>query len=438
MPPFAIVDCQGAEQSRCGPTTPARRPDVQAVFDEARALLVGAGLWDPAVEPVTVALGARLGDGTRALTVLEASATRGGPSGGDTPEHPVVYFGDPAAATDLDVVLHELTHVWMRAPGVHDEARWQVVNGVADHRSAVVHEGLSDFVAAALTRDPVIGERSGDPGSVRVEAGCPGGLTGQVHLDSLVVSSALWELSGRGEVSTTAEVLAAVSRVARGAGGDVDAFVGSLRKDLATSSPGLASDFERMVSSRGLERCSDPIEISERASSRGNHFVAAGTQRYPGADSMTGPLSFRVDVSGVERVTVTLRSSAPPDLVWLQWHVNGPRAEPGRSPLEGAPRLRAEIPIAQGADMLTFAVATRSSADIAYDDLRVSLTRREPTSEAPSPPPPAPTQAALVQPRPEPSGCESLGLDGVGTLTSVVLMALGLRHWRHKRIVQRS
>lgn len=438
MPPFAIADCQGAEQSRCGPTTPARRPDVQAVLEEARALLVGAGLWDPAVEPVTVALGAQLGDGIRALTVLEASAAGGAPSGDGMSQRTVVYFGEASAAVDLDVVLHELTHVWMRAPGVHDEARWQVVDGVACHRSAVVHEGLSDFVAAALTRDPVIGERSGAPGSLRVQAGCPDGLTGQVHLDSLVVSSALWELSGRGEVSTSAEVLAAVSRVARSAGGDVDTLVGALRRDLAASSPTLASRFERIVSTRGLERCSAPIDVSERVSSRGGYFVAAGTQRHPGAESMTGPLAFRVDVAGLELVTVTLRSSTPQDAVWLEWRVNGPKAESGRSPLEGTPRLRAEIPIAQGAARLTFAVATRSTADIAYDDVIVSLTRREPTPEAPSPPPPAPGQFAVVQPQPEPSGCVSLGLEGVGSLTSVALIGLVLRHWRHKRIVQRS
>ncbi|HRE90413.1 MAG TPA: hypothetical protein PK095_14875, partial [Myxococcota bacterium] len=183
-------------------------------FEEARALLEPAGFWvgSPNDGPVVV-LDARLSGAL--ATTFEDAAREGFP---EHPGRPVVFFDTRAGAVpDLDLVLHESTHVGLRAVGAVD-ARWRLErgrdgfeSGRANHESALVHEGIADFVAAALTGDPILGEGLGErfgTTSLRVEVRCPDGLTGAPHQDSLVVSGALWELGGAGrDAASMAEVL---------------------------------------------------------------------------------------------------------------------------------------------------------------------------------------------------------------------------------------
>jgi hypothetical protein len=404
-----IVVCAPRE-ARCdelGSASPERVSAVSARLDEARALLEPVGLW--AVEPV-VALDARLG-GTVA-TSFEDAAREGLEA---YPGRPVIFFDTRAQAVpDLDLVLHESTHVWMRAAGAND-ARWRVHDGRADHQSALVHEGLADFVAAALTGDPILGEGLGRASSLRVEVKCPEGLTGSPHADGLVVSGALWELAGAGrDVSAMGEVLSAVRVAAVEGSRGVSALVEAMGAALpAQSAPGTAGSPGRvgsaaatslgarwadLVERRGLMRCGEPIAVGqERVSAREGEFLAAGTGRSSGsgeARTVSGPLAFTARVSGEGTAKVMARSSERGSLS-VDWSVLGAGGEAlgaGRAPLEGWPAQWATIPLPTGSHTLNFRFTSSVRHDLSYNDVRVAFSgggTAQDTAQiaAPTPPP---------------------------------------------------
>src|SRR5262249_7517194 len=103
-------------------------------------------------------------------------------------------------AYDADVVSHEFGHAIVQASitdGLQgDEAdKWGVIPA-----AAAMNEGLADYVAAARTNDPKIGEYVGDlsgtgEGSLRDLGNtfkCPSLIRGEVHNDSQHFSAALW------------------------------------------------------------------------------------------------------------------------------------------------------------------------------------------------------------------------------------------------------
>lgn len=376
MGELVVVVCV-AKEARCdtfGPATASREAAVRQRFEEARALLEPAGLW---VDWPVVVLDARLAG---ALATTFEDAEREGFS-----EHsgrPVVFFDTRAGAVpDLDVVLHESTHVGLRAAGAVD-ARWRLERGQdgfesgrANHQSALVHEGLADFVAAALTGDPVLGEGLGErfaTTSLRVEVRCPDGLTGSPHLDSLVVSGALWELGGAGRDATSmAEVLGAVRGAAVEGSGGVERFSRALRETLDEAH---AARWAGLVERRGLERCEAPIELGvSRVSARSGDFIAAGTGRFGGSGPVGGPLGFSARVGGADVAKVLVRSteSGALSVDWRAVGASGEVLSVGVVPLEGAASSWVSVALPSGSQVLDFVFTTTTSNDIAYNDVRV-------------------------------------------------------------------
>lgn len=385
MSELVIVGCV-SQTARCdgrAVVSAEREALVRARFDEARALLEPAGLWAGA--PV-VALDARPG-GVVATTFADA-ASAGFP---EFLGRPVVFFDTSLGAVpDLDVVLHELTHVWLRAAGA-DDARWRLekgwdgsLSGRANHDAAMVHEGLADFVAAGLTGDPVLGEGLGErfgTTSLRVEVRCPDGLTGSPHEDSLVVSGALWELGGAGQdAASMAGVLAAVRGAAVEGSAGVERFSRALREVLDDA---LAARWDGLVQRRGLERCDAPIEVGvSRVSARSGDFIAAGTGRFGGSGPLGGPvggpLGFSARVADTETVKVMVRS-AESDTLSIDWRAVGASGEvlgAGVAPLVLAPSAWVSVSLPAGSQVLDFVFTTTTSNDVAYNDVRVTTEVR--------------------------------------------------------------
>ncbi len=421
-----IVVCAPRE-ARCdglGPASPERVSAVSARLDEAKALLEPVGLW--ATEPI-VALDARLA-GTVATTFDDAAK-----EGLEAyPGRPVIFFDTRAQAVpDLDLVLHELTHVWMRTAGAKD-TRWRVLDGRADHESALVHEGLADFVAAALTGDPILGEGLGRATSLRVEVKCPEGLTGSPHADALVVSGALWELAGAGRnAAEINEVLSAVRATAvdgsRGVSSLVDALGAALSARSTPGSPAgvgtadatsLGARWAALVEQRGLRRCGEPIVVGpERVSARTGEFLAVGTARFAGngpARTIGGPLAFTARVSGEGAAKVMARSSEPGSLSidWSAFGAGGEALGAGRAPLEGWPAQWATITLPTGSHTLDFVFTSSAPHDLAYNDVRVALSGSRTAQDI------AQDTAQIAAPTPPPgSGCtvgSALGLLDLG------------------------
>lgn len=383
MSELVIVGCV-SRTARCdgqAVVSAEREGAVRARFDEARALLEPVGLW---VRAPIVALDARLG-GAVATTFADA-ASEGFP---EFLGRPVVFFDTSLGAVpDLDVVLHELTHVWLRAAGA-DDARWRFEpsrdgsgSGRANHEAAMVHEGLADFAAAALTGDPALGEGLGErfgTTSLRVEVRCPGGLTGSPHQDSLVVSGALWELGGVGrDAAAMAEVLGAVRRFPVEGGGGVERFSRGLREVLDGA---LAERWSALVERRGLERCDAPIEVgASRVSARSGDFIAAGTGRFGGSGPVGGPLGFAARIGGADTAKVLVRS-AESGALSVEWRAVGASGEvlgAGVAPLEGAPSSWVSVSLPTGSQGFDFVFTTTTSNDVAYNDVRVTTEVRAP------------------------------------------------------------
>lgn len=430
MGELVVVVCAPG-QARCdevGPASPEREAAVRARIEEAQALLEPAGLW--VVAPV-VALDAELGG---ALATTMEDAARAGLVA--YPGRPMIFFAGRRGRTseggldgwhesvpDLDVVLHELTHVWLRAAGA-DDARWRLeapqggdgwASRRVSHESALVHEGLADFVAAALTGDPVLGEGPG-AASLRVEARCPDGLTGAPHTDAVLVSGALWELGGAGrDAAALAEVVAAVRVSAVEGSRDVAALVEALGSALsaraeqaarlqgASGASSLPTRWAELVERRGLLRCGEPIAVgAERVSARAGDLLAAGTGRFPsggGSAGVGGPLGFRAQVGGPAGHEVTAKvvvRSSEARVLAVDWRAMGAAGEvlgEGRAPLEGGPSQWAAVSLPGGSRSLDFVITTNTSHDVAYNDVRVTWEGVTPRAVSPEP---APRSGCLV------------------------------------------
>jgi hypothetical protein len=318
-------------------------------------------------------------------TTFEDAAREGFPA---HPGRPVVFFDTRAGAVpDLDVVLHESTHLGLRAAGAVD-ARWRLerrqdgfLSGRANHESAVVHEGIADFAAAALTGDPILGEGLGErfgTTSLRVEVRCPDGLTGAPHQDSLVVSGALWELGGAGrDAASMAEVLGAVRAAAVEGGAGVERFSRALGDGLGEA---LAARWAGLVERRGLFFCDTPIEVGgARVSARAGDFIAAGTGRFVGRSGpVGGPLGFSARVGNAETAKILVRSSQGGALS-IEWRAVGASGEvlgAGGHPLVGAPSSWVSVSLPPGSQTLDFVFTSTTSNDVAYNDVRVTTEVR--------------------------------------------------------------
>lgn len=372
--------CQGGL-----PAAPERVAEVRATLAAARAQLEPVGLWPGA--PV-IMLDAPLRRSV-AFSVQDAASV-----GLDA------YAGRPAtlfavnAEPDLDVVVHELTHVWMRAAG-WNPPRWELEGGRATHQSAVLHEGIADFVAAALTQDPTIGEGLGSSAasrSIDTAARCPDDLTGFPHLDAAVVSGALWELSGAGCAPADLDnVLSAIVASGPSPTDRVGTWARDMTSRLATDSPSLAMRWMRLVDERGLRRCGDAIALDgQDAPALGKDLVAAGNARFD-TNEVTGPLRFRHAVEGESALRLTGSTSGPG--LQLRWRLDDDNhlLSHGTTPLAGSPVWTVDLTVPPRAKQLDFSIASTRPEGTTFELLSI-----ESTSAPPPAPPTHPTSGCTV------------------------------------------
>ncbi|MCB9737298.1 MAG: hypothetical protein H6745_32355 [Deltaproteobacteria bacterium] len=389
---------------------PERAVAARAVIDAARARLAAAGLWSEA--PVVV-LDAPIGAAV-ALSVADAASAGLRAYAG----RPAILFQEAPTEPELDVVVHELTHVWLRARG-WNPPRWVLAGGRANHESAVVHEGVADFVAAALTGDPLVGDGLGEPSAVRdlrAAARCPDDLVGAPYADAAVVSSALWELSGAGgEPADLAAVLDAVRAVGPEHTERVATWVGAVSARLAAEAPRLAMRWAELAEARGLRRCGDAAAVDGAG---GRERVAAGTRRF-GVDAVEGPLRFRAEVPGaaVLRVSGT-GGGAGLALGWRAEDAGRGVVASGSAPLDAGPGWVVAIATPAGTAAVELAVVSTRSDDAPYTLTGVASVG------APSPVGPSPRPAGG-------SGCATGA--GVGGLEAALVGALLWRRWRGRR-----
>ena len=115
-PVIVVCEAGALPCGRVGPPSPEREAAVRAQLDAARALLEPAGLGSSPSGAPLIVLDARL-DGVAALSVRDAASEGLMAYAG----RPAIFFGEGVfAETNPDVLLHELTHVWMRAHGADD------------------------------------------------------------------------------------------------------------------------------------------------------------------------------------------------------------------------------------------------------------------------------------------------------------------------------
>ncbi|MBL8784740.1 MAG: hypothetical protein JNJ59_07580 [Deltaproteobacteria bacterium] len=395
MSELVIIACETGAASCGAAAPPARDAAVRDVVDSAIARLAASGFETPA--PVIV-LDASLG-GPIATTLIGASDPwpPAAPLPPSLAGRTAIFFqAGLGAETRPDVLLHELTHVWLRSHGA-DDPRWRLDAGRATHESAVVHEGIADFVAASLSNSPTLYAGLGTATrSLAPTVRCPDDLSGAANDDAAIVSSALWELGGAGRSpDAMAEVLAAVRQSARDASRGFDAFVSAIEHALEAH-PTRATHWNAIVQDRGLRMCHAPITLREsRTSSRGRDFVAAGTQRFaaaltrpPDASSpatalseVTGPLQFRATVEDVRTLQIGGRSSERDALAidWQSRDIDGRVLTRGRADFEGWPSPFATLILPPQSHTLTFAFVNSRAHDVTYNDLRVTALESHPS-----------------------------------------------------------
>jgi len=401
---------------------PARDAAVRAKAEGAWRLLDAHGFTTGGSTPIVIALDASLPDGTLALSVADA----GSAGLKDYAGRPAVLLARGSSAeADIDVMVHELVHIWMRARGPSEAVapRWTLDAGVASHQSALVHEGVADFVAAAVTQDPVLGEVSnpdGPPRSLRVPARCPGGLTGATHEDALLVSGALWEVSGEGrDPASMAATLAAVATAAPSSAADVATFVDGLGRALTTHPSPLAARWSEVVEARGLTACGAPLPVgATRLSARADAFIAPGTAGFEGTpEEVQGPLAFQAEITGATGVQLGIRSGRrdpPLEVVWQITATNGASLGGGRGPLEGWPSQYIHIPAPHGSTTLALRFVNTAPEAVRFNDIDLTRAEKAVTASHFSTNIPVPATAQPLAPTPPQSkGCATMGAESL-------------------------
>ena len=374
-PPFQLVAC--ARTLPCDgrlPVDPARARNTQAVLREARGRMRQAGLWRDAPEALLVVLDVPLPPGVVALTV-DDPALHGVSA---YPGRPAILVSSPVAGQDLDILLHELTHVWLRS--LRDgsaQMRWRVEAGRASHESALLHEAVADAVSATLTRDARIGEATMPHGGARsldIAIACPEGLTGLAYSDASLVSHPLWELSGQGQdAAASAQVLHALAGLATGDMHSIPAFLQAFPEALGTRAPALAKRWHGLADKAQLHRCREPLPLSAISTiAREGDFMSPGMIHFPGRPPPGALLVFEGALPGGGALRVSLRSSVPEPLLSVQWQALGAGRQVlahGLTPLQGWPSRFIDIVVPEGSRTLRVEVVNPSLQDVGFNNV---------------------------------------------------------------------
>ncbi len=224
---------------------------------------------------------------------------------GGLPEEDSIVFGQGTAgdfAYDGDVVYHEFGHAVMAtvAPafssGFIDEHGFNSMPGG-------MHEGYADLMTLWVTDDPSVGEYAGSglPGAsgairdIDNNAQCPSALVGQVHLDSLSHTGAIYE-ARTAIATTTADKLAfdkAVFAVQQGFGAFDDFTTASAKIVLEIESVLGSADANTVAAifdARGMSGCNN--RVLDGAVTKALLFVT-GTDQLQNEAMVPGPVQFK-------------------------------------------------------------------------------------------------------------------------------------------------
>ncbi len=119
-------------------------------------------------------------------------------------DHNVFFQGERDFAYDGDVVFHEFMHA-ITTSLVNKINSLGLDEWGINSEPGGLNEAWSDYFAAAFTNDPAVGEYASIKGgfgevalrNIDSNASCPHNVIGEIHNDSLIWSSALWEIRSK-------------------------------------------------------------------------------------------------------------------------------------------------------------------------------------------------------------------------------------------------
>lgn len=293
-----------------------------------------------------------------------------------------VWLGRGAArdfAYDGDLVSHEMTHAMLDGT-LHARGFRRTTYGASIEPEALA-EGIADYFAAVITKDPLLGEwASGEPGASNAYRAltdvttCPAAINGFSHDESTMISGALW--SARAASSVPADfdraLYAAIARA-------------PARPDMGYSD--IAANLPASVTAelgRRAYGCTPIRELPLRATH--GAFYAPGTVAVPGGDVAPGILQVRAGLpAGTTRLGVDFQiigigtdPFAPAVAVsWdteLQW--TGARSNASSVvPATGDALAHADLDVPPGARVAYLQIVNRSANDGAYDYVTATPSR---------------------------------------------------------------
>ncbi|QDE92676.1 hypothetical protein BHS06_28900 [Myxococcus xanthus] len=362
--------------------------------------------------------------------------------------HDTIWFGQGPSvniAHDGDTIAHEVIHALLEP--FLPRSPWRLDAFGADGSPGAIDEGLADYFAAAISGDPFIGEHavrdaeSWRSRNIHTLARCPEALVGQRHVDSLLLSSALWALREPSPPSQQAAldraVLVTLQSFHPASALSFERFLEALVTTLSREHPELVGPARETFSHRGLlPACPRVLALEPEKSLSGSSgaFVAPGGRTLGVQGLAPGLLQFHVRVPpGTTALSLRFRSGAPrppPDLEVtpfhpvvlarrhqpLQWHPDSSRNHASADitldlPSGTSKSARIET---EGASDVFLQVANAGELDGWYDHLSLAFE-----SAAPAP-------GATPEPAPRlPAACWG-GMGGAGAW-------LGAWLWRRRQ-----
>lgn len=341
-------------------------------------------------------------------------------------ERGAILFGVRAVqlCTDVDVVTHELAHVWMRP--MLGEGRWSLDAAGSSNDPALIKEGLADFYAAVKSGDPIWGERSALPSeaarSLRVHVSFPDARTGVPHGDSLALSSALWDVY----TNEKALFFQGLTRYLVHSASPQKAlapWVRGLAVELEASNPALAATWLRAAERHGLlldERVLE-IGLGEMTRAYSDAFWVPGRRDVPDAAVPRSVLQFRGESPAEAKAVLSLRAGASAErdleaVVRPGALVDEATALGARAPFTRVGG-RFEAPLELPRGRFYIQLTNRGEAATWFDDLSIRLAHSAPEAAPPEVDSPSSGMMAV----------------GVSLLAASVVALAALRWWRRKR-----
>lgn len=229
-------------------------------------------------------------------------------------------YGQTDLSYDASVIYHEYTHAMIGTTRL--ASMLPDVYGL-DHMPGAMNEGFADYFAATMTNHPVIGAYGisfAGPHMVRnlsVTRTCPEDLTGEIHADGRVLSSALWRIRAAvGADRADAVILRALQAFTKST--TMAAAAQLMIAEAEAEDAVMAGTFAKILKEHGVDTCQrikewKPWKVEESPDKVA--YSMMGKQEFGGnaafPDGVPGHLQFYVVLpSGTKAVTLRWQAEA--------------------------------------------------------------------------------------------------------------------------------